>query len=90
MFESETNQEVKDRGINAVSIWPNMLSYVSILLWTWTHFWLSVSFLFSVCFVSTCYSSVVAASISGAVKTFHDEDLHMDPAELQYTVDIKS
>lgn len=36
------------------------------------------------------YSSVVAASISGAVKTFHDEDLHMDPAEPQDTADFKT
>uniref|UniRef100_A0A8D3ARF1 Calpain 12 n=1 Tax=Scophthalmus maximus TaxID=52904 RepID=A0A8D3ARF1_SCOMX len=32
LYDLETSQEVKDKGINAVSIWPNMLYYVLLLL----------------------------------------------------------
>lgn len=42
LYESETSQEVKDRGINAVSIWSDMLYYVSKITWTQASFWLPV------------------------------------------------
>uniref|UniRef100_A0A4W6CNS0 Calpain 12 n=1 Tax=Lates calcarifer TaxID=8187 RepID=A0A4W6CNS0_LATCA len=38
LYESETSQEVKDRGINAVSIWSDMLYYVSKITWTQASF----------------------------------------------------
>uniref|UniRef100_A0A3Q3JEH4 Calpain catalytic domain-containing protein n=1 Tax=Monopterus albus TaxID=43700 RepID=A0A3Q3JEH4_MONAL len=38
LYEAETSQEVKDRGINAVSIWTNRRCYVFILTHTPTGF----------------------------------------------------
>lgn len=63
LYESETSEEVKNRGINAVSIRTNTARPAVIPIWAWSGFgFLSFSL------VSYC-SSTVAASVSDRVKT---------------------